>query len=58
MTISEDDSGRRHQETANKVTGTAKTIVDDATKKGFTPISIKRVTAPGASFVWSVEKTK
>src|SRR6478736_6453443 len=31
--------------------------VAEATKNGFTPMSIKRVTAPGASFVWSVEKT-
>src|SRR5262245_17756299 len=32
--------------------------VEEATKNGFTPMSIKRVTALGASFVWSVEKTK
>ena len=32
--------------------------VDEATRNGFTPISIKRVTAPGASFVCRVENTK
>src|SRR6267143_6766969 len=32
--------------------------VDDATRNGLTPMSIKRVTALGASFVCSVEKTK
>ena len=32
--------------------------VEEATRNGFTPMSIKRVTAPGASFVWSVEKTR
>src|SRR2546426_10579193 len=31
---------------------------DDATRNGFTPISISRATADGASFVWRVEKTK
>src|SRR5437867_1881862 len=32
--------------------------VDEATRNGFTPISIKRVTALGASLVCRVEKTK
>src|SRR5436189_46973 len=32
--------------------------VDEATKKGFTPMSIKRVTALGASLVCRVENTK
>ena len=31
---------------------------DDATKKGFTPMSMRRATAEGASLVCSVEKTK
>jgi hypothetical protein len=32
--------------------------VDEATRKGFTPMSIKRVTALGASLVCRVLKTK
>src|ERR1035438_9773775 len=32
--------------------------VEEATRKGLTPMSIKRVTALGASLVCSVEKTK
>ena len=32
--------------------------VEDATKNGFTPMSTRRVTAPGASLVCSVEKTR
>src|SRR5688572_4474500 len=32
--------------------------VDDATRKGFTPMSIKRVTALGASLVCNVENTR
>ena len=32
--------------------------VAEAIRNGFTPISINRVTAEGASFVCSVEKTK
>src|SRR5260221_6613829 len=32
--------------------------VEEATRNGFTPMSIKRVTAPGASLVWRVEKTR
>src|ERR1700694_451837 len=34
------------------------TRVDEATKKGLTPISMRRVTALGASLVCKVEKTK
>jgi hypothetical protein len=32
--------------------------IDDATRNGFTPMSIRRVIAPGASFVCSVENTR
>src|SRR6266542_4052041 len=32
--------------------------VDEATRNGLTPMSIKRVTALGASFVCNVEKTR
>jgi hypothetical protein len=32
--------------------------LEDATRKGATPMSIRRVTALGASFVWRVEKTR
>jgi hypothetical protein len=32
--------------------------VEEATRKGFTPMSIKRVTALGASLVCSVENTR
>ena len=31
---------------------------EEATKNGFTPMSTRRITAPGASFVCSVENTK
>jgi hypothetical protein len=33
-------------------------INEEETKKGSIPISMSLVTAPAASFVWSVEKTK